>query len=454
MPLINIITDLFTKIKDGDGEGITSTDLGAGKRALDINVHGGSVLQLGNLHGDGIVDVANGNGSVLTPDVTISIQNAKADGLTKGAAAFNTFDFSDLAGIISLDYINAQSASATNNGFLSAEDWLLFYNKADVASRGDLTASLPISISNGLDAVFGTGVSITIADATTIAKGAVQLSNSYTGISTNLATTEKALSDGLNTKEPTIYPKNSAFNQAFETLLSNIKMDSNTASLGSSNNVPRSDHIHPSDTTREPAISIGMLSQYYRGDKSWQTLDKNAVGLLNVTNDAQLKRAAGDFNSFTNMLLSFGDTFLFEDASNAFIKNKVSIDDIAAYGYYIATSNTLNTTTSTTFQNKLTLTTPVIPAGTYAILVNHSWYYTKNNRAFNSQVLVDGSTIAWSTVMVPADQSSVNRYPASGFGIIEFAAAGVHSIALNYKSSNILDTAGIENARLLLYKIS
>lgn len=37
----------------------------------------------------------------------------------------------------------------------------------------------------------------------------------------------------------------------------------------------------------EPALTAGTTGQYYRGDKSWQTLDKTAVGLSNVTNNAQ-----------------------------------------------------------------------------------------------------------------------------------------------------------------------
>lgn len=51
--------------------------------------------------------------------------------------------------------------------------------------------------------------------------------------------------------EPTISTKNSAFNQSFETNTSNIKMDG-SVSVGSSNNVARADHIHPSDTSRVP----------------------------------------------------------------------------------------------------------------------------------------------------------------------------------------------------------
>lgn len=35
---------------------------------------------------------------------------------------------------------------------------------------------------------------------------------------------------------------------------------------------------------KEPAIAAGTAAQYWRGDKSWQTLNKTAVGLGNVDN--------------------------------------------------------------------------------------------------------------------------------------------------------------------------
>uniref|UniRef100_UPI003751A03C hypothetical protein n=1 Tax=Emticicia sp. TaxID=1930953 RepID=UPI003751A03C len=37
---------------------------------------------------------------------------------------------------------------------------------------------------------------------------------------------------------------------------------------------------------KENSISLGSTAQYWRGDKSWQTLDKSAVGLSNVENTA------------------------------------------------------------------------------------------------------------------------------------------------------------------------
>jgi hypothetical protein len=42
--------------------------------------------------------------------------------------------------------------------------------------------------------------------------------------------------------------------------------------------------------TPEPAIAAGTTSQYWRGDKSWQTLDKIAVGLGNVDNTSDANK--------------------------------------------------------------------------------------------------------------------------------------------------------------------
>ena len=41
---------------------------------------------------------------------------------------------------------------------------------------------------------------------------------------------------------------------------------------------------------KEPTITGGTTSQYWRGDKTWQTLDKTAVGLSNVDNTSDANR--------------------------------------------------------------------------------------------------------------------------------------------------------------------
>jgi hypothetical protein len=68
-------------------------------------------------------------GGDLTADRTLSITDAAADGTTKGAATFTAADFNSTSGLISIDYTNGQSASASNKGFLTSADWSTFNGK-------------------------------------------------------------------------------------------------------------------------------------------------------------------------------------------------------------------------------------------------------------------------------------------------------------------------------------
>lgn len=46
----------------------------------------------------------------------------------------------------------------------------------------------------------------------------------------------------------------------------------------------------PALANKEPTIAAGTVQQYYRGDKSWQTLDKTAVGLGAANNTADIDK--------------------------------------------------------------------------------------------------------------------------------------------------------------------
>jgi hypothetical protein len=46
----------------------------------------------------------------------------------------------------------------------------------------------------------------------------------------------------------------------------------------------------PGLTAKEPTVTPGTSVQYYRGDKTWQTLDKTAVGLANVDNTSDANK--------------------------------------------------------------------------------------------------------------------------------------------------------------------
>jgi hypothetical protein len=56
--------------------------------------------------------------------------------------------------------------------------------------------------------------------------------------------------------------------------------------------------------TKEPAITGGTTAQYWRGDKSWQTLDKTAVGLANVDNTSDATKNAASV-TLTNKTINF-----------------------------------------------------------------------------------------------------------------------------------------------------
>jgi hypothetical protein len=59
------------------------------------------------------------------------------------------------------------------------------------------------------------------------------------------------------------------------------------AAVGSSLRYARQDHVHPTDTSREPAIAAGTTAQYWRGDKTFQALVQAAVVGLRTTDTPQ-----------------------------------------------------------------------------------------------------------------------------------------------------------------------
>ena len=92
---------------------------------------------------------------------------------------------------------------------------------------------------------------------------------------------------------------------------------------------------------------------------------KSQVGLGNVTNDAQLKRAASDFDSFTEKAVPVdNDVLLLEDSEDSFNKKKVTLDklkDTVSQPSVLVrtefTEITLDTTTTATLASPTNLLT-------------------------------------------------------------------------------------------------
>lgn len=111
-------------------------------------------------------------GGPITTTGTIGINDAVADGATKGAAAFNANDFNSSSGVISLDYTNGQPASGSNKGFLTSSDWTTFNGKQSAITFGTgVQTALGVNVgSAGAPVLFngagGTPSSLTLTNAT------------------------------------------------------------------------------------------------------------------------------------------------------------------------------------------------------------------------------------------------------------------------------------------------
>jgi len=95
-------------------------------------------------------------------------------------------------------------------------------------------------------------------------------------------------------------------------------------------------------STKEPTITAGTTGQYWRGDKSWQTLDKTAVGLPNVDNttdlskpistltqaalDLKAPKASPTFTGTPTVPTAAAGTDTTQIASTAFVQEEISVN--------------------------------------------------------------------------------------------------------------------------------
>ena len=234
--------------------------------------------------------------------VTSAIQtqiDAKQNTITGAATTITTADLTASRAVVSdaSGKIDVSAATSTEVGYLSGvtsaiqtqingKQNSLGFTPEDVANKST-TTSLGTSdtlyptqnaVKTYVDNAVTGGAT---PDATTLVKGKVKLAGDLAG------TADLPTVPGLATKEPTITATTSADyyrgDKTFQTL--------NKAAVGLSNVDNTSDADKPVSSAtqtalnaKENSITAGTTGQYWRGDKSFQTLDKTAVGLSNVDN--------------------------------------------------------------------------------------------------------------------------------------------------------------------------
>jgi len=140
---------------------------------------------------------------------------------------------------------------------------------------------------------------------------------------------------------------------------------------------------------KEWTISAGTTSQYWRGDKSWQTLNKSAVWLWNVDNTSDATKNAASA-TLTNKTVESGIY------SNDFTVTRTgtAIDANSAAEMIIWV-------TDTSVARTITLDTDDVVAGRIKIIKDESWAAATNNITIATEW---SETIDWaSTITITAN---------------------------------------------------
>lgn len=110
-----------------------------------------------------------------------------------------------------------------------------------------------------------------------------------------------------------------------------------------------------------------------------------------------------------------------------------------------------DSTTSTTLQTKLTLTTASVPTGTYYIEWSYLYRTDNINYDFQGEVDIDASAV-WNHNQEPNDAGSDQEIPAEGFAEVDFTA-GVHTVDIKWATESAVATAYIKAARIALWRV-
>uniref|UniRef100_A0A7C4R5X4 Peptidase S74 domain-containing protein n=1 Tax=candidate division CPR3 bacterium TaxID=2268181 RepID=A0A7C4R5X4_UNCC3 len=199
--------------------------------------------------------------------------------------------YNNLTGVFSID-----QASTATDGYLTAVDWNIFNSKQDALVIGNTTTTTSgITIGGGVGSVIGAGLTIDIQNATGLQNGLLTsadwtiFNSKENGIVAGLATDywrgDKTWSD-FNTDvsaNPDVAANTAARHNALTltTTASGITLDGAQGLTILAADGANDGFLTSTDWIRfdalDTALTGGLVSQYLRGDKTWQILDTSVV---------------------------------------------------------------------------------------------------------------------------------------------------------------------------------
>lgn len=201
-----------------------------------------------------------------------------------------------------------------------------------------------------------------------------------------------------------------------------------TASQGTSFSYARQDHVHPTDTNRQPvdptltALSGLTLSS----DKLLLVTGTSSVTVGQLSDAYIASNAAIAITKLGTTGAAIEDVIYYNGTNLTF--GKTPIVPLEPY----ATNTTPASTTLTTYQTYQSFTTPTLRAKTYKVSWNFRCNYSSNKDNMSARIIVDGTTVLWEIVIPFPKTLTRIRYPVTGFAFITFTSADTHSINLDY----------------------
>lgn len=315
--------------------------------------------------------------------------------------------------------LHAAAVAGVSDGFITAANQTKLNGIATGATNTPLTATAPVNVTKAAAAV---GVGTDAArndhkhDVTTAAPGA-------TGVSTASAEGSAAsLARSDHSHQANTLP---------------VNVTKAAPVTGTSGEPARADHKHDI-TTAAPSVGIG-------GSNS----EGAATSLARSDHGHALRTTTGP-TDLTIGAIANGE-YLVRSGTNI-IGGSPGGGVFGTYPQYASSDGESTYTGSTAWQTKVTLTTPVLPAGTYRVAFCAE---IRNFSSISDDILYrfrqDGATTLCLGNLEVKD--TTNYISVSGFAHVTLTAAA-HAFTVEYSLENAADSIYIRNARIEIWRVS
>jgi hypothetical protein len=293
---------------------------------------------------------------------------------------------------------------------ISALDAIVSVDDADVLPIVDtsVTTTKKINVSQ-IKALAPVQSVASKTGAVTLVKGDVGLGNVD-----NTADADKPVSTAtqtaLNAKQDTLVSGTNIKTVNSNSLLGsgNIEISSSVAWGGITGTLSTQTDLQSALDAKEATITAGTTGQYYRGDKSFQTLDKAAVGLSNVDNTSDANKPVSTatqtaLDGKQATITGAATTIDTEDltASRALVSDgsgKVAVSDVTTteLGYLDGVTSAVQTQVDAKTAKLISLNTQT--GTTYTLVLGDADKLVEmNNAAANTLTVPPNSSVAFST---------------------------------------------------------